>query len=324
MNAGPLRDLDSGSRDSGRAAGGEGAISVQGLRVVYSRAFGRRSLTALDDVSFEVARGDVYGLLGPNGAGKSTTMRCLLGLLKPQAGSVRLLGQAPEPGSRLFAEVGYLPEEPHYHLHLRVGEALRFYAGLAGREISEREIEEALESVELASCSKLRLAKCSKGMKQRLGLAAAFIHRPKLLLLDEPTRGLDPVIVKRVRELILALAADGVTVLMNSHVLPEVESMCNRVAILNRGHLLFAGEVSELRTDSGAAYRVEIDRLTEAPTWLEVLDHRPGAVSASIDLDHVPELFVWAREQGVVVRSCVLHERSLEDAFMEMLEGEDA
>lgn len=303
---------------------GAAAISVDGLRVVYAHAIGRRSLTALDDVSFHVARGDVYGLLGPNGAGKSTTMRCLLGLRKPQAGSVRLLGQAPEPGARLFAEVGYLPEEPQYHLHLKVGEALRFYASLSGREVSKREIGEALETVDLASYSRLRLAKCSKGMKQRLGLAAAFIHRPRLLLLDEPTRGLDPVVVKRVRELILALAADGVTVLMNSHVLPEVEGMCNRVAILNRGHLLFEGGVSDLRTGSGATYRVELDRLPEPPTWLELLDQRAGAVSGTVGLDHVSELFVWAREQGVVVRSCVLHERSLEEAFMAMVEGESA
>jgi len=299
-------------------------IDADALTVRYRRGGRRRTLVALDGVSFRVRRGDVFGLLGPNGAGKSTALRCVLGLIRPDEGRVAVLGERPLPGAGLFRRVGYVPEEPHYHLYLTVEEAVTFYTGLQGRPPAPAEVAAALDRVGLAEFRDLRLSKCSKGMKQKTGLAAALLHRPELLVLDEPTRGLDPIVVKQLRDLLRELSGQGVTILLSSHVLPEVEAVCNRVAILRAGRLLLEDEVSALRRAEIDRYRVEIRAPDPQalPPIVQVETHRDGLVRGVVARDDLPRLFELAAGSGWEVLHCNVVERSLEDSFFAALEGE--
>ena len=215
------------------------AVSCSGLRKRYGRQ------VAVDGVSFTVARGEVTGLLGPNGAGKTTVIKMLLGLVRPDAGEVLLLGRpGREPGAR--ARVGYLPELFRYQPWLSAAEVLALHVRLAGVAVPESERRECLAAVGLADRAHDRVGGFSKGMQQRLGLAVALVARPELVVLDEPTSALDPVGRADVRDLVLALKARGVAVLLNSHLLGEVERVCDRVVILDKGRVAAAGSLQEL------------------------------------------------------------------------------
>jgi ABC-2 type transport system ATP-binding protein len=215
------------------------AVWCSGLR----KRYGRR--TAVDDVGLTVGRGEVVGLLGPNGAGKTTVIKILLGLVRPDAGEVLLLGTpAQDPASR--ARVGYLPELFRYQPWLTAAEVLRLHARLARVDVPEAERHEALDMVGLAERADDRVGGFSKGMQQRLGLAVALVARPELVVLDEPTSALDPVGRADVRDLLLSLKARGVAVLLNSHLIGEVERVCDRVVILDRGQVSASGSLAEL------------------------------------------------------------------------------
>jgi ABC-2 type transport system ATP-binding protein len=215
------------------------AAWCSGLRKRYGRHL------AVDDVSFEVARGEVVGLLGPNGAGKTTVIKMLLGLTHPAAGDAMLLGRAAsDPASR--ARVGYLPELFRYQSWLSADEVLALHVRLARVEVSPLERLECLELVGLAERARDRVGGFSKGMQQRLGLAVALVARPELVVLDEPTSALDPLGRADVRDIVLSLRSRGVAVLLNSHLIGEVERVCDRVAILDRGRVAAAGTLAEL------------------------------------------------------------------------------
>jgi ABC-2 type transport system ATP-binding protein len=215
------------------------AVSCSGLRKRYGRQ------VAVDGVSFTVARGEVMGLLGPNGAGKTTVIKMLLGLVRPDAGDVLLLGRpGREPGAR--ARVGYLPELFRYQPWLSAAEVLALHVRLAGVAVPEADRRECLAAVGLADRARDRVGGFSKGMQQRLGLAVALVARPDLVVLDEPTSALDPVGRADVRDLVLQLKARGVAVLLNSHLLGEVERVCDRVVILDKGRVAAAGSLPEL------------------------------------------------------------------------------
>ncbi len=215
------------------------AVSCSGLR----KRYGRR--VAVDGVSFTVARGEVMGLLGPNGAGKTTVIKMLLGLVRPDAGDVLLLGRpGREPAAR--ARVGYLPELFRYQPWLSAAEVLDLHVRLAGVAVPDAERRECLAAVGLADRTRDRVGGFSKGMQQRLGLAVALVARPELVILDEPTSALDPVGRADVRDLVLELKGRGVAVLLNSHLLGEVERVCDRVVILDRGRVAAAGTLAEL------------------------------------------------------------------------------
>ncbi len=215
------------------------AVWCSGLR----RRYGRR--LAVDDVSFEVGRGQVVGLLGPNGAGKTTVIKMLLGLVRPDAGEAMLLGRpAAEPAAR--ARVGYLPELFRYQPWLTAAELLTLHVRLAGVDVPVPERREALALVGLAARVDDRLGGFSKGMQQRLGLAVALVARPELVILDEPTSALDPLGRADVRDIVLSLKARGVAVLLNSHLIGEVERVCDRVVILDKGRVAAAGTLAEL------------------------------------------------------------------------------
>ncbi|WP_049563971.1 ABC transporter ATP-binding protein [Nonomuraea sp. SBT364] len=215
------------------------AVWCSGLR----RRYGRRP--AVDDVSLEVGRGEVVGLLGPNGAGKSTVIKMLLGLVRPDAGEAMLLGRpAHDPAAR--ARVGYLPELFRYQPWLSAAEVLALHVRLAEAGVPARERRECLSLVGLADRADDRVGGFSKGMQQRLGLAVALVARPELVILDEPTSALDPLGRADVRDIVLSLKSRGVAVLLNSHLIGEVERVCDRVVILDRGRVAASGTLAEL------------------------------------------------------------------------------
>ena len=240
-----------------------------------SSVFGLRGLKlrAVDQLTLRVEAGQVYGLLGPNGSGKSTTIKALLGLLEPTAGECAIFGVA---SGRVEArrEVGYLPESPYFYRHLSGRELVRFYArmcGMGGASLASR-LDEVLALVGLTTAADRRVGTYSKGMLQRIGLAQALVHDPRLLILDEPTAGVDPVGTAAIAELILQLKARGKTVLITSHLLGQIEDVCDRVAILDRGKLILEGAVSDLigRADRQALVVEALpeNELAELRAWL--------------------------------------------------------
>jgi ABC-2 type transport system ATP-binding protein len=223
------------------------AISIKNLSKVYPIPFRRERIVAVRNLSLEVQPGQVYGLLGPNGSGKSTTMKIVLGLVSPSAGSTQIFGR----DSRLVEsreEVGFLPENPYFYKFLTGQETLHFYGkicGLHGAKLRER-ADELLALVGLEHARDRRLGGYSKGMLQRVGLAQALIQQPRLLVLDEPTAGVDPAGSREIRDLILDFKNRGITVLLCSHLLGQVQEICDRVGILHKGVLVREGRLDEL------------------------------------------------------------------------------
>jgi ABC-2 type transport system ATP-binding protein len=223
------------------------AVALTGVTKVFPVPFQRRSVVAVRDLNLEVSAGQIYGLLGPNGSGKSTTLKIILGLVPPTRGQAKIFGRdSDRVASR--ESVGFLPESPYFYKFLTGEETLRFYGklcGLRGAALKDR-VEEMLALVGLTSARKRRLAGYSKGMLQRIGLAQALIQEPALLVLDEPTAGVDPAGAREIRDLILKLKSRGVTVLLSSHLLGQVQEICDRVGILANGVLVREGALNEL------------------------------------------------------------------------------
>jgi ABC-2 type transport system ATP-binding protein len=226
------------------------AIRTENLTKKYSLGWRRGKLLALDRINLHVHEGEVYGLLGPNGSGKSTTLKLILDLVTPTEGTVWVFDTpATKVASRLH--IGFLPENPYFYRYLTGAETLGFYGrlcGLSGSALQKR-TDELLELVGLQHARDRRLAGYSKGMLQRIGLAQALVHDPKLLLLDEPTAGVDPIGSKDIRDLIHRLKGMGKTVLLSSHLLAQVQDVCDRISVLNLGRIILEGEVDKLISD---------------------------------------------------------------------------
>lgn len=222
-------------------------VEIENLTKVFAVPMRRERVVAVRDLSLQVEAGEVYGLLGPNGSGKSTTLKILLGLINATRGHTRVFGE----DSRLVRsrkDVGFLPENPYFYKFLSGAETVRFFgklSGLGGATLEAR-VEELLELVGLTEAAGRRVGAYSKGMLQRIGLAQALVQDPGLLVLDEPTAGVDPVGSREIRDLILALKARGKTILLCSHLLSQVQEICDRVGILARGRLVREGRVEEL------------------------------------------------------------------------------
>ncbi|WP_239162732.1 ABC transporter ATP-binding protein [Paractinoplanes rishiriensis] len=294
------------------------AVWCSGLRKRY------RKRTAVDGVSFAVGRGEVLGLLGPNGAGKTTVIKMLLGLVRPDAGEVLLLGKpSAEPASR--ARVGYLPELFRYQPWLTAAEVLKLHVRLAGAQVAPTERQECLATVGLADRAGDRVGGFSKGMQQRLGLAVALVARPELVILDEPTSALDPLGRADVRDLLLALKARDVAVLLNSHLIGEVERVCDRVVILDKGRVAAAGTLPELlgrrevrlRLD-GVTAAVET-RLGAAGPLTRDGDEFVVTLPVEPDPDTVPDLVADLVSLGVRVHAVEPARVSLEERLLDIL-----
>ena len=223
------------------------AVQVKSLVKDFKGSFGQGWIRAVDKVSFEIAPGEVYGLIGPNGSGKSTTMKALLGLVSPTEGSCAIFGRdSSKVDSR--QDVGFLPENPYFYKHLTGEETVRFYGklcGMKGKALHDR-TRELLELVDLESARSRRLGGYSKGMLQRIGLAQALVQDPRLLILDEPTAGVDPIGSRQIRDLIFKLKDRGFTVFLCSHLLEQVQEVCDRVGIIHKGSLVREGTLEDL------------------------------------------------------------------------------
>src|SRR5580693_6374544 len=238
----------------------------------FRRGFLRKQVHALNGLTLEVKDGDFFALVGQNGAGKSTAMYCFLGLLKPTLGKVEIMGQVPELGSSLYKDIAYLPEEPHYHLYLTVEEATRYYASLYGRRVTPKKIDDTLERLGLGQFKSLPLSKCSKGMKQKVGIAQCLIHETRLLFLDEPTRGLDPLLVREFREALREIHRRGATIVMNSHVLSEIEMLANRVAIVDRGKVVVQDDLQNLLSTEREIYGITFEANGDLPDYISSVE----------------------------------------------------
>src|SRR3984957_1471792 len=228
-------------------ANGEVVVSVRGLTKVFKDFWGRAKARAVDNVNFEIRRGEVFGLLGPNGSGKSTTVKMLLGLLYPTKGHIEVFNHSPRHVATK-SRIGYLPEESYLYRYLNSHETLDFFGNLFRLPSGERDkrAEQLLEMVGLSQTRTRAVGEFSKGMQRRIGLAQALINDPDLVILDEPTAGLDPIGCREVKDLILALARRGKTVILSSHLLSDVEDVCDRVVIYYGGRVHAMGTLNEL------------------------------------------------------------------------------
>lgn len=288
---------------------------------------------ALDTVSLSVPRGSCFGLLGPNGAGKSTLVKTLLGIVRPTSGAAQLLGRdITDKESR--RGVGYLPEGHQFPKYLSGRGVCRYFgklAGIHGREL-EAEVAEKLELVGMTDRADDRITKYSKGMKQRVGLAQAMLGQPEVIFLDEPTDGVDPVGRKDIRDVIGRITEQGVTVFLNSHLLSEVELICDQLAILNEGKVLAEGTVAEIKSKIGVAEGVQVKvRTGSRPDGLWASLSAQGATSLDDDwfqiglpdIEDVSPLIDEIRGAGVSIHAVQPREATLEDAFVSLIEGAD-
>lgn len=297
-------------------------IKADKVTVIFKTGFFRKRIKALDDFSINIHRCDIFGLVGPNGAGKSTALYCFLGLIKPNNGEIRVFEEIPKPGSKIYNKIAYVPEEPHYHLYLTVYEAIHYYASLYNDKISDSKIQSAIYRIGLSEFHDLKLEKCSKGMKQKVGLAVCLLNDPELVLLDEPTRGLDPITVREFRDIIKEMNRKGTTFIINSHILSEVEMICNRVAIMNKGRVLVEDEIEHLLKYEVENYYVEMDVSDEIPSFFTKVEKEENRIKGEIPAKHIHEFFNFTQEKNVKIYECSLKKATLEDAFFNTLKKE--
>jgi len=303
-------------------------IEVSGLRKQYTSSFRKPKITALDGIDFQVGEGELFGLLGPNGAGKTTTVKILLGLTRATAGEARIGGlPVNDPESR--RRVGYLPEGHKIPNYLTARQALSIFGRMSGMDsasIAQR-IPVLLERVRMGQWIDVRIKKFSKGMTQRLGLACAMIHSPQVLLLDEPTDGVDPVGRREIRDLLREEANNGTTVLLNSHLLSEIELTCDRVAVLRNGKVAAFGSVEEL-TRKTASYKMVATPIDDAlvASFRESgagVERENGHMVLSVsDLEHLNALVDRLRARGGVLSELTPVRSTLEDVFVDLIRAD--
>jgi ABC-2 type transport system ATP-binding protein len=315
-----LAEKTAAASPQGEAAGTPAIKTVE-----LSKKFGKT--VALAGLSMTVPRGEVFGFLGPNGAGKTTAVKVLLGLLAPTSGGGWLLGR-PVGDLATRRRIGYLPELFRYQGWLSAAEVLALHCELAPlpRSSWKDEIGTALETVGLADRAGDRVGTFSKGMQQRLGLGAALLGEPELVFLDEPTSALDPVGRHDVREIIRGLSARGTAVFLNSHLLSEVEQVCDRVAVVDHGRVIAEGTMDQLL--GGTAVRVRVSGLAPADknklmTFGRIDDEGDQLTFNNLDADRVPELVAAIVEMGGRVYEVAPRHQTLEDRFLQLLEDEE-
>jgi len=287
------------------------------------------SFQAVKDVSFTVSRGDVFGFLGPNGAGKSTTIRCLLSLIKPNAGSIELFGKSyTNNRSEILSKIGSIIEKPDFYRYLSAQKNLEIFARISGASVSKSQIGEMLEFVGLSGRGGDKIGGFSHGMKQRLGIAQTLLHQPDLIILDEPTTGLDPQGIVEIRNLILRLKNEqNKTILLSSHQLSEIELIANRMVIINKGKSIVEGEVQDLLNAQELVVHLEVDAVEKAKQVIsthfnnaQFVGETATELEVAIEKSQVPNLNKALIENGVQVFA-LEPKRKLEDFFMKIVQS---
>ena len=299
----------------------EKAIEVKQL----AKSFG--SFQAVRDVSFSVNKGDVFGFLGPNGAGKSTTIRCLLSLIKPNAGEIKLFGM-DYSGNRasILSKIGSIIEKPDFYKYLSAQKNLEIFARISGADVTKKQILEMIDFVGLSGREGDKVSGFSHGMKQRLGIAQTLLHQPDLIILDEPTTGLDPQGIVEIRNLILRLKNEqNKTILLSSHQLSEIELIANRMVIINRGKSVVEGEVQALLNAQELVLRIETETVERALQLIEnkfgtqnILHRSESDFEIVAEKSRVPEINRLLVQENIVV-DALEPRRKLEDFFMKII-----
>lgn len=296
----------------------DNVIEISGLTKQF------KDVLAVDKLEFKVLKGDVFGFLGPNGAGKSTTIRMLLSLIFPTTGSIKIFGKSLLENRReILSNVGAIVEKPDFYNYLPAIKNLEILAKISGKEVSRNRILELLELVGLKDRAKSKVKTYSHGMKQRLGIAQALLHDPELIVLDEPTTGLDPQGMKEIRDLIIRLSKDeNKTIFLSSHILSEIELVANRMLILNRGSKVIEGEVDSLLKSNVLKVTIEVDdvektkSILQTTSWQNKIEKIKGnEISFNLDQGEIPALNKHLVEHGINVNA-IVPVRSLEDYFL--------
>jgi ABC-2 type transport system ATP-binding protein len=304
-------------------------VRVDGVVKDFRPGFGLRRKRVLHGISFRVREGEIFGFVGPNGAGKTTTLKVLMGLIRATHGSASILGRDVRE-TAFRRHVGFLPENPYFYDYLDGREILRFYARLSGVARGEREerVERLLAWVGLADAADARLRTYSKGMLQRIGIAQALVHDPDVVFLDEPMSGLDPIGRKEIRDLILRLKGEGKTIFMNTHILSDVEMLCDRVAIIVNGRIRHEGPTDALQMEGEREVDVVLSGIT--PDLATGLEERFGAglrghgerIEVRVGEKCVGDVLQAALDGGGRVVSVTPHRVSLESVFLHAVESD--
>lgn len=305
------------------------AIEVNQLTKIYKASKRTMEVTALNNFSLSVAKGEIYGLLGPNGAGKTTLIKILLGIVHPTTGNAKILGHSISD-YKIKSKIGFLPENHRFPNYLTAEQTLKYYAQLSNVEIKNInvQIDKLLSLVKMEMWKKTKISKFSKGMMQRLGLAQAMMNNPELIFLDEPTDGVDPIGRKEIRDVLTNLKNNGTTIFLNSHLLSEVELVSDRVAIMNSGKLLKEGTVEELTT-SKESYIIETANIIDENLMhtsfdninikLETQNRLNVNVKDNLELNFVIDKL---RKDGVNIKTISLQKHSLEELFVSLINDE--
>jgi len=301
----------------------ENVIEIYGLTKRF------KEVLAVNELELTVNRGDVFGFLGPNGAGKSTTIRMMLSLITPTSGTIKIFGKTlRENRKEILTNVGAIVEKPDFYLYLPAIKNLEILAKISGKEVTHKRILELLELVGLKDRAKSKVKTYSHGMKQRLGIAQTLLHNPELIVLDEPTTGLDPQGMKEIRDLIIRLSKEeNKTIFLSSHILSEIELVANRMIIINKGSKIVEGEVSKLLNSSTLKVTVEVENaeaaimILEGTRWNKNIESiTENKFILSIEQEAIPILNKYLVENGVMVNA-LIPVRSLEDYFLSITSG---
>jgi ABC-2 type transport system ATP-binding protein len=285
-----------------------------------------KEIVAVDDLNLKVLRGDVFGFLGPNGAGKSTTIRLLVSLIAPSSGAINILGKSlKENRKNILTRVGAIVEKPDFYNYLSAYKNLKILSKISGIEVKSSRIFELLELVGLKERYKSKVKTYSHGMKQRLGIAQALLHDPELIILDEPTTGLDPHGMKEIRDLIIKLSKDeNKTIFLSSHILSEIEMIADRMVIINKGKTIVEGEVKELLNSGTLKVTFEVDNidktksLLDDKSWYKKIDSiSDDKLTFALEQTEIGTINKFLVENGITV-SAIMPKRSLEEYFLKI------
>ena len=299
-------------------------VSVKNLKKSF------KGFKALENVSFSVYKNDVFGFLGPNGAGKSTSLRCMLSLIEADEGHIEIFGKSLRKNRfEVLSNIGSIIEKPDFYKYLSAFKNLEIMARISGRQVSKSEIEDIIHFVGLEGREKSKFKTYSHGMKQRLGIAQALMHNPELIILDEPTTGLDPQGIVDIRELIIKLSKEqGKTVILSSHQLSEIEMIANRMVIINKGKSIIEGEVNELLNSSQMMVRFSSDDpekfcsiLTKEFSDIADLKVTESEIEFEVNRENIPEINALMVGQNITI-SGIEQKRKLEDYFIKMIQNE--